>query len=466
MPRAYHIIPNDWVSLERIIQEIGTRVLDEDTSFSDYLLADGTRALAGSWDMGSQSLTNVNIDSGTITGITDLAIADGGTGASTAAAAASALGVGTEDSPTFSGLISTGVVQATDFAKTGWPTAQGVTLSFVGGTTREFTVTDDDSAYYYIDGVKYTLDGNKTVVITDTEGEWYIYFSGDTLTASQSIWSFRDEDKALVAILYWARDVGTPANGKEIYLGWEPHTFHMSGATHARLHYAGGARWESGLLVSDNEDNTVDVSAGDIWDEDLNIAIVDDDTPTALFEQILSPAQLPIYYRDGASNWRIYETNEKAAATDVGYMDVSDDLKYNDPTTTWSNETVVGNNYVAYYVVATNDQTEPVALIMGQRVDNKLTDAKVNNVFSGLSLTGLPFEEMVVLARLILKDTATYTLEEVLDLRAYNIKGNITSPLITQHAGLGGLEFANAGHSGFQAQIQYNADYKAAIFIE
>ena len=34
---------------------------------TQYLLADGTRALAGAWDMGSQALTNVNIDSGVIT---------------------------------------------------------------------------------------------------------------------------------------------------------------------------------------------------------------------------------------------------------------------------------------------------------------------------------------------------------------------------------------------------------------
>ena len=34
------------------------------------LLADGSRALAGAWDMGSQVLTNVNIDGGTIDGVT------------------------------------------------------------------------------------------------------------------------------------------------------------------------------------------------------------------------------------------------------------------------------------------------------------------------------------------------------------------------------------------------------------
>jgi len=56
-----------------------------DDDHTQYLLADGTRALAGAWDMGGQATTNVNIDSGVITGITDLLVADGGTGVSTLA---------------------------------------------------------------------------------------------------------------------------------------------------------------------------------------------------------------------------------------------------------------------------------------------------------------------------------------------------------------------------------------------
>jgi len=342
----------------------------------------------------------------------------------------------TSATPTFAGLISTDVVQAPDFAKTGWPITPGVTLSFDDGTLT-FTVTDGGSAYYYINGVKYTLGGNKTVEIDGTEGLWYIYFDGDTLTASQTIWGLMAEDKALVAYLHW-----DATNEKTTFLGYELHSFHMSGATHARLHYAGGARWETGLLVSDAGSEDINISAGDIWDEDINITI-SDGAGSALFEQVLSPAELPIYYRDGASTWRIYETTDKATVTDIGYVDGSNDLKYNELNGTWSNTTVGLNNYVAYYVVATNEQTEPIVLIMGQRVDNKLSDAKINNVFSGLSIVGLPFAEMAILARLILKGTgsgAYYTLEEILDLRAYNIKGNITSPLITQHGGLGGLD--------------------------
>jgi hypothetical protein len=58
---------------------------------TQYLLAAGTRTLAGAWNMGSHALTNVNIDSGVITGITDLTIDDGGTGQGTAQLAINAL---------------------------------------------------------------------------------------------------------------------------------------------------------------------------------------------------------------------------------------------------------------------------------------------------------------------------------------------------------------------------------------
>jgi hypothetical protein len=54
-----------------------------DDDHTQYLLADGSRNLAGAWNMNNQALTNVNIDSGTITGITDLTVSDGGTGKST-----------------------------------------------------------------------------------------------------------------------------------------------------------------------------------------------------------------------------------------------------------------------------------------------------------------------------------------------------------------------------------------------
>jgi hypothetical protein len=326
------------------------------------------------------------------------------------------------------------VVTSPDFAKTGWPITNDITLSFVNGT-RTFTVTDGGSAFYYVDGIKYILGGNKTVVIDDTEGLWYIYFTGSTLTASQTPWDIGAEDKAMVSIVYW-----DATNNEEIILAYEPHTYHMSGATHERLHDAGGTAFEDGLLVSDAGSEVVNVSAGGIHDEDLHIEI-SDGAGAGLFEQVLSPAELPIFYRDGASDWRIYDTGDKANADDAGYTN-GGDLKYNKLNGTWANADVPAANHVAYWVIAVNDQTEPVALIMGQRTDTTLANAKLNNQFNGLSLSGMPFEEMVVLARLILKESGGgifYTLEEVLDLRATNQIGNITTPLITDHGGLGGL---------------------------
>ncbi len=59
-------------------QDHGTLAGLADDDHAQYLLADGTRALSGAWSMGSQATTNVNIDSGTIGGITlDGAIAGG-----------------------------------------------------------------------------------------------------------------------------------------------------------------------------------------------------------------------------------------------------------------------------------------------------------------------------------------------------------------------------------------------------
>ncbi len=55
--------------------------------------AEAQRTTLGLGTMSTQAANNVNISGGAITGITDLAIADGGTGASTAATARTALGV-------------------------------------------------------------------------------------------------------------------------------------------------------------------------------------------------------------------------------------------------------------------------------------------------------------------------------------------------------------------------------------
>lgn len=86
--------------------------LDEDSpAFTDFGLslindidAAAGRTTLGLGSIATQSASSVAITGGTISGITDLAVADGGTGASTAAAAATNLGLGTGDSPQFTAV--------------------------------------------------------------------------------------------------------------------------------------------------------------------------------------------------------------------------------------------------------------------------------------------------------------------------------------------------------------------------
>jgi hypothetical protein len=62
----FSIIPNDWQHLEEIINYLGHRILSENKKMSDYLLADGSRSMAGNLDMDGNNIT----DGGTITGDT------------------------------------------------------------------------------------------------------------------------------------------------------------------------------------------------------------------------------------------------------------------------------------------------------------------------------------------------------------------------------------------------------------
>jgi len=76
------------------------------TAAGTYALESGS-TVRGSLGLGSiatQASSSVTITGGSITGITDLAVADGGTGASTAAGAATSLGLGTGNSPQFAGI--------------------------------------------------------------------------------------------------------------------------------------------------------------------------------------------------------------------------------------------------------------------------------------------------------------------------------------------------------------------------
>lgn len=87
------------------------------TGITDLAVADGGTGASTAADartnlelgtIATQAASSVTITGGSISGITDLAVADGGTGASTAANARTNLGVGTGDSPVFTAITLSG----------------------------------------------------------------------------------------------------------------------------------------------------------------------------------------------------------------------------------------------------------------------------------------------------------------------------------------------------------------------
>jgi len=326
---------------------------------------------------------------------------------------------------------------------TGWPDSPGVTPSFADGNPGVFTVTDGGSAYYYIQGTKYVLGGNKSVNVTNTEGIWFIYFSGSTLTASQTPWTITDDDKAHVGYVLW-----DDTNKKHIFLGYEFHNYIMDAATHSHFHNSIGALWRSGLAVSDTGSDTVNVSAGVIADEDIEISVTDA-TLTGTFDQALSPLEAPIYYLD-SGNWRVLDTHDKNNATDVGYVSGTD-LQYNNAGALAA---VSSANHIAMWCLATNNMrkptfdggarlyAEPVIWLLGQRQDVTLAAAIDNNVFSGLSLDSALSQESVLLARVIIKESAAglyYTIEDITDYRGTVSVGNGINIGVNDHGALSGL---------------------------
>lgn len=71
----YNVIDGDWRNLSIIISDLSSRIIDEDTSFSDYLLADGSRALTANWDAGSYQIRAETFQSDITTGTAPFTVA-------------------------------------------------------------------------------------------------------------------------------------------------------------------------------------------------------------------------------------------------------------------------------------------------------------------------------------------------------------------------------------------------------
>lgn len=325
---------------------------------------------------------------------------------------------------------------------TGWGISldeTDVTIAMNDGT-RTFTITRVvGSLQYFIQGESYSLPASDTVVIDDTEGLWFIYYVGTTLTASQTPWDIAVADKAMVALVYW-----DATNNATITLGWEFHTWVMDPATHEENHYTFGTRFREGLAVSDNGDDTVDVTTGIVYDEDIKVDITDGIGGT-LFEQDLSPAKLPLLYRDGANgDWRKF-----AAATTVPVIVSANVLQLNELNGVWALTNVTNNKFICYWILATTDIAEPIISIPGQVEATTAQAVRDANPISSMSFGSLPVAEYKIIARMIVKGTVGgnfFDISEIDDFRDVSTEPG-TGTTITDHSSLTGVT-ANQHHKG------------------
>lgn len=298
---------------------------------------------------------------------------------------------------------------------------------------------------YYINGVLYTKNTTQTADITDTEGLWFFYFNGATLTAVQG--SFPGFDKVIVAIIYWNATSNTA-----IFIGDERHGCGMDYVTHGYLHQTIGARFSSGLGITINVagDGDTDSHAqlaldnGDIYDEDILVEIRDG--ASGLFVQDLTPiAQIPVFWRSGANgDWK------KDAATDYPMKQGTDRIQYNlFSVGTWSaTDITVNGRYAVMWILATNEIDNPVIAILGQGDYSNLAAAQAAS-YTELSLGTLPTKETKLLYKLIIQTSSTYTnvpsarFREVTDFRQ-TTTGPVGTPVITNHNSLSGRSDASA----------------------
>ena len=309
-------------------------------------------------------------------------------------------------------------------------------------SNRTFTIAPVGAQYLvYINGVKYTKISSESIQIPNTSGLYYIHFDTTDGTLHYKTTFFNFKDDVAIAYIYW-----NASQSKAVFFAEERHGVQMDPATHYYLHRTNGTQLGGGLSISNynlSGDGSSDshakfgISDGSIFDEDIEITITNSATPTAEFEQKLSTIlNAPVFYRTD-DDW--YADTATEFTFKQGTFP-----KYNLNTSgVWSTPDSPDGKFVAYWIVATNNKNAPVISIMGQRNDDNITQAKNNNAWSDLELTGLPVVEMRPLYRVIFEADSVFTntvnarLIDILDIRG-NV-GVVSGVSQNDHGNLYGL---------------------------
>jgi hypothetical protein len=315
------------------------------------------------------------------------------------------------------------------------------TISFNAGT-RTFTIAPVGANFVvWCKGEKYTYTTAQTVVIPDTDGLHYIYFSLTGVLSTKMSFFTWDED-APTSYVYWNATLN-----EAIYFADERHGVTLDWQTHEYLHRTRGAAIANGFALSgytisgtgsSDSDAQVTLEGGTFFDEDMQVDIVSSNTPTAnTWEQDLSsPAQIPVLYLDGTA-WKITTPNDYPVKK--GTL-----LQYNVYSAgSWSVSDITSGDFTVSWILATNNLNYPVVAVLNQSATNTIGQAEELH-FEDLTLPGFPSVEFRPLYRLIYQSANSYSnatkakLVGVQDLRSVSAAG-VAPSLISDHGNLSGL---------------------------
>jgi hypothetical protein len=320
----------------------------------------------------------------------------------------------------------------------------------------------------WVQGKRFVKTTSQTVQIPNTTGLYYIYFNSSGSLAQKNTYFTWDED-APTAYVYW--NSGT---GAAYYVADERHGISLDWQTHEYLHRTRGAVIASGFgangytIAGDGSLDThaqITLTGGTFFDEDLEIVIVDDPTPTAnTFEQDLTVAKIPMFYHSGATGSWVAD-----AATEFPMKQGTLRARYNLNTAgTWSTADITSNNFGITWVVATNNIGSPIIGVLGQADYNTISAAE-EATWDGIDLTNFPSVEFRPLYKIIYQTNASYAstpnarLRGVWDLRQIGAVGaGYTANPVSDHGLLSGL--ADDDHTQYLTTARHDAhDHTAAL---
>lgn len=294
------------------------------------------------------------------------------------------------------------------FEPTGFVERNDSTISF-DNSTRFFTISPVSTSYeVYIGGQKITISSSLSIQIPNISGTYFFY-----IDANGSLQYMTTFDISLIKSLAYISNVYWNATaGYNVVFAEERHGIVMDGDTHRNLHTTRGCQYVSGADISYvigngslNSHMNIGMTGSRIADEDIVIDIIDDPTPTAKFEQILSPVSyLPIWHRLGATEWY------KTTATQFPLIQGTSRAKYNSfDGSVWSLVEAPSNNKVLVtYVFATTNLSEPVVGILGQTQYQNLVEARELAVWKNINFGFMPAQEMKLLYVVYYETSATY----------------------------------------------------------